>query len=146
MKSTTEPRLEEWRVRLEKELTRIDRDQNQGSPFTLAGPSYDALFRSEFSEQSEVTALIKIALDSGRVILHARGGAGKTVLFWRLVREALDKNVLPVVVELRKWTAQDYEDWPCQEGVLARLDFLLERFATPHINRLLLESLQGPQN
>ena len=81
MKSTTEPRLEEWRVRLEKELTRIDRDPKPRFTFHLGwAESYDALFRSEFSEQSEVTALIKIALDSGRVILHARGGAGKTVL------------------------------------------------------------------
>src|SRR6266550_7668693 len=100
-------------------------------------PNYDALFRSEFWEESDITRLVERAFETGRVLLSSRGGGGKTVILSRLARECLNTGILPVRVDLKKWTAPDYNAWrELGDSPAKRAAFLLERFASPKVSTL----------
>lgn len=104
-------------------------------------PNYDALFRGVGFEQSDVLELAKTAIRSGRVVLAARGGASKTVTGRRLARALLERGAVPVVVDLKQWRAQNYDDWKGLESSSDRIDYILARFAPAGFGTLSLNAL-----
>src|SRR2546426_678256 len=70
---------------------------------------YAALFRRAFVSETGTEEIVRRALASGRVLLHARGGSGKTIVLVRLLKDSLGKNRAAIFVDLRRWTPADYE-------------------------------------
>lgn len=112
--------------------------------------SYEQLFGGEFSETSAISEVLKRVKQSGRVLLTGRGGGAKTVIVHRIAKEALRLNIVPLVLSLKNWTAQDYDLWRTRAESSSRLDFLLQRFGfatvsvadldgfSPDVQRLIL--------
>jgi hypothetical protein len=103
---------------------------------------YDQLFEGV----GEITAereLLERTLKSGRSLVVAPGGAGKTELLKRLALGAVKKDVLPILIRLGAWTKADYERWEewTSVSVADGAAFLLERFALPHISISALDAI-----
>src|SRR5437870_2048523 len=102
-------------------------------PFTFSigwSETYDDLFTASFVEVTDIHALMDRALDAGRVILHARGGAAKTVILHRVMRRAVRQDVLPILIDLKAWTLPDYELLRRSETPADRIQFLFARYSS----------------
>lgn len=91
---------------------------------------YDSLFEESFTEKTGIEVVLKKSYDAGRVLLCAKGGGGKTVIMHRLARLALDEGALPVLLDLKRWTARHYSEW--KEHLAShsdRAEFLLRSFS-----------------
>jgi len=104
--------------------------------------SYDELFDSEFTEGDE-RELLGVVVNSGRVILSGRGGSGKTQLLMRLCRKAVDEGMLPVYINLKRWSGADYEEWKqwTSDDPRNGTDFLLRRFGNLGVGALELDQI-----
>src|SRR5689334_6454319 len=111
------------------------RDPKPAFTFSIGwARDYDRLFLSDFAETTGAEALLRRALLTGRVFLCSRGGGGKTVILRRLARHALQEKVVPILLDLKKWTAPDYELWSaCGETLVPRMNFLLQQFGVPRL-------------
>jgi hypothetical protein len=107
-----------------------------GTPIEIGiglSKSYSGLLRGEFENAIDVDALLKFASRSGRVILSARGGSGKTTVMNRLAVAAAKSGRIPVLVELSRWTADATEAWEAlADSPRQAADFILARFGAAH--------------
>jgi hypothetical protein len=123
--------------------------KNPEPPFEFAlasADSYPALFTGDGLHSMDESELLKYATDTGRVVLSARGGSGKTVLLGRIFRQALKSGAVPVYIDLKQWTPPDYDGW-ARTGADAfrRMAFLLKRFASPHVSAVRLDLLPADE-
>jgi hypothetical protein len=95
--------------------------------------TYDGIFGERFEAVTGFPDLFEHLARNGRVLVVGPGGGAKSVLLRRVAKEAARRGYLPVVANLKNWTAKDYDDWRPLETYTQRLDFLLARFATPPI-------------
>src|SRR5436305_15267045 len=66
---------------------------------------YGALFEQQYTGTTGPRDLVARAISSGRVMLHAEGGSGKTSILHTLYRFCLEGAALPVMINLRSWSA-----------------------------------------
>jgi hypothetical protein len=93
--------------------------------------NYDDLLGDVYEATSE-NSLLDRALRYGRAIVLGRGGSGKTCLLRRVAVRALRKNIVPVFVDLKRWTKADYGGWAASlNDVGVGAEFLIERFSQP---------------
>jgi type III secretion system FlhB-like substrate exporter len=114
-------------------------------PFNLQiqwSVDYDDLFAKKGEITSEDQTLVR-AFMRGRCIIVGRGGGGKTRMLYRLMRAALSDGIVPVFVDLKKWTGSDYSNWRdwISSDIGTGASFLLERFAIPETDSLTLDAL-----
>jgi hypothetical protein len=102
-------------------------------PFTYSigwAADYSSLFRREFLNVGDVNTLLDNAAMSGRVLLCGRGGSGKTTIFQMLLVSAAHKNMVPIFIDLKRWTGTDEAEWHAlPKDPTPRIDFLLRRFS-----------------
>jgi hypothetical protein len=98
---------------------------------TLWSKSYDEIFESECGTTLREDQVLGQPLSTGRAILCGRGGDGKTWLLRRLFRGAIDRGIVPIFIDLKRWTGADYESWKewTSDNVEAGADFLVRRFS-----------------
>src|SRR5579862_5396736 len=92
---------------------------------------YDAIFSGQNLEITDIDASLKQAENAGRVLLIGPGGGAKTIILRRLARKAASKGAIVVLIDLKQWTAKDYDDWTQLRAYSQRMDFLLLRFGHP---------------
>lgn len=102
---------------------------------------YDHLFGDSFVQVTGIFELAKVALSRGYVLLAGKGGGAKTVIINRLAQHALRNGTLPIIVILKNWTGQDYEQWQRIESQSGKVDFLLSRFGTVPLRALDLDEV-----
>ncbi|QQO33190.1 HEAT repeat domain-containing protein [Bradyrhizobium diazoefficiens] len=102
--------------------------------------NYDDLFAGIHSETDENGLLNKL-LQKGKVLIAGRGGGGKTHLLYRTMKRAAAVELIPIFIDLKKWSGADYERW--KDWTAADLSegasFLIERFSSPKISALELD-------
>jgi|GEM_PF-1863176 hypothetical protein len=105
--------------------------------------SYDQLLLENFDcGTSSSDEIIDRSLNTGRVILSGRAGSAKTTIIYRLAKKLLkEPNVFPVLINLKRWGAPDYEAWAtAPEDNSFRLNVLLRK-AHPSTNLAVLEGV-----
>ena len=105
-------------------------------PFNLQlgwSEAYDGIFGGRFEEVTEYPKLFDHLARNGRVLIVGPGGGAKSVLLGRVGKAAARRGYLPVVANLKNWTAKDYDEWRQLETYIQKVDFLLMRFATPQL-------------
>src|SRR5262245_6320744 len=81
-------------------------------PFKIGwAASYEDVFSGRLGTPHDARAILEMRLSNRRIVLTGRGGGGKTVVLTRLARMSLHMRVLPVIIDLVNWTAQDNEAW-----------------------------------
>jgi hypothetical protein len=135
-----------WAAEIESSLATIVQKIEVPEPeFSLSigwSASYDALFEGHFKRRTGLDALLTNAVRHGRVILHAEGGSGKSVVVLRLFREAARTGLIPVLVDIRKWRPPLFEEWRTWSGnEVMRMAMLLRELATPVIDEAVLASV-----
>src|SRR5690242_2653755 len=70
--------------------------------------NYDNLFAAKYQSVTNIAEIINRAVTSRRVLLHARGGGAKTIILSRLIKEHVPDGVVPIWVDLKRWTVADY--------------------------------------
>src|SRR5207247_1446230 len=77
---------------------------------------YEALFARTPNRTTGISELLDVALQHGRVLLHAEGGTGKSVILRRLFLLAKERELVPVLVDLRRWRPPLFAQWQEWEG------------------------------
>lgn len=104
--------------------------------------SYDDLFKGVFYSESDSQTVLSAAESTGRVLISARGGAGKTYLLLRLAATALNERKLPILLNLASWSNRESEDWTrLPNDSTARIEFLLRNFGRPKLTLAGLDAL-----
>lgn len=103
--------------------------------------NYDDLLALKCQPTTEIEEIIERAVTVRRVLLHARGGGAKTVILSRLIKEHVPDGVLPIWIDLKRWTVADYTTWSDLGTVPAKLDFLFSRLAAPQVSITFLTEL-----
>ena len=113
-------------------------------PFTFRigwADSYDSLFNERFIPTDEASVLDK-TLSGGRVLISGRGGSAKTVLLNRMVRTAAKRNLLPVKINLQRWSGKEIDAWrQLASDDSARLAQLIETANILDLNFVVYASL-----
>lgn len=104
--------------------------------------NFDDLLRGVYSQSTTPAVLAETALASGRVLLSARGGAAKTVILRRLASRFLEEGGIPVIVDVKQWSAIDYRDWKACRGITERMDILLTHVGSANIALSDLDGLE----
>jgi len=102
---------------------------------------YSKLFQGEFVEQTDIMALVHKTVATGRTLLIARGGGAKTIILHRLIPSVVNLGIVPVFVDLKNWSGEDYVRWSGTSGVESRADLMLGRFASPHVTLVDLDQI-----
>jgi len=106
--------------------------------------SYDELLAGDYRDSSSEAAVLDVAQKKGRVILSGRAGSGKTWLLRRLYKLALDKGWLPVFIDLKQWSGEDYKTWKDWTGGSLNYgtEYLLDKFGTLGLGALGLDAVE----
>jgi hypothetical protein len=115
-------------------------------PFKIGwAASYEDVFSGRLGTPHDARAILETWPSNRRIVLTGRGGGGKTVILTRLARTSLEMQVLPVIIDLVNWTAQDNETWEaCRTKDEEVMQFIFERFTAPRISSLELNLISGP--
>lgn len=120
------------------------REPSPGFDFRLGwSGDYDHLFLEQFADTTGIEGVLRNARESGRVIIAARGGAGKTTVLYRLMKLALaaDPLTVPVVLDLNRWKAPLYDQWKdLPENWVARTNLLLGAISPAMASVAMLEA------
>jgi hypothetical protein len=115
-------------------------------PFTFKigwSKDYDNLLRGEVFKTASYSDLYREALRCGRVILCAQGGAAKSVILRKIGREAIREKCVAVLIDLKRWTAPDYQEWNrLGDSPSGRLQLICSRFSEPSLTTANLDLLQ----
>lgn len=103
---------------------------------------YDSLFQDQISV-SGIEEVFQRVSKTGRVLISGRGGAAKTTIVYRLARELVgDRTVLPIILNLKSWTAPLYEEWKAApDDVSYKMELFLTRVGIPKLNLATLDAL-----
>ena len=116
-----------------------------GTPIEIGiglSKSYSGLLRDEFERAIDVDGLLKLSNHSGRVILSARGGSGKTTIMYRVAVAAAESGRVPVLVELSRWSAEATEAWEAVNySPRQAADLILGRFSTASTSLAQLDAI-----
>ena len=104
---------------------------------------YSDLFAGRYTSILEENDILKSVLAQGRAILAGRGGDGKTWLLRRLYIKILNRGDLPILLDLKQWSATDYEEWKkwTSSEIGDAADFLVRRFSGLHLGAIELDRL-----
>lgn len=105
----------------------------------LWSSNYENLLSEKFDDETAVLSLVRAAKDSGRVILHAGAGAGKSSILLQLLRSA-PSSTYPIFIDLANMRT---EAFATGESVKQRLSILLPDAARPAIDEATLAALPG---
>ena len=116
-------------------------------PFKIAlAGSYEEVFSGRSSSPVDADTILEMSTSHRRILLTGRGGGGKTEILGRIARKALERTVVPVIIDLANWTGEDNKAWELHrasdEDVFY---FLLRKFAALHISPVELNVLSGIQ-
>ena len=96
---------------------------------------FDALLQSKYTETTGIDGLLDRSLRTGRVLLQAEGGSGKTTILQQLFKLAAQGGILPVLITLRDWQAPHLEAWRSYaESDLRLTGVLLEQLGRPRLS------------
>jgi hypothetical protein len=100
------------------------------------------LLDGHFSAEGEPQLLAETAWRQGRVLLHAEGGAGKSTIARRLLRDTSRAGHFAAIVDLREWSPDLLEEWDELRGdAAARAELLLTRLGRPSFGEEQLDAL-----
>ena len=142
MKASSTQRLEILSKAARQELSSLP-DERPTFALRLGwSHNYDDLLAGIHSETDEDDLLHKL-LEKGKVIIAGRGGGGKTHLLYRTMKRANSAGLVPIFIDLKRWTGADYERWNdwTSADVAEGASFLIERFSSPKISALELDWL-----
>lgn len=131
---------------LHSELRKVGERLEIPSPefqFTIGwSDTYDALFGKSYRSSTSIAGLPVEARQRGRVILHAEGGAGKTMILHRVYRDRLADDEYPVLIDLRGWRPPLFDAWKYwRSNAMMRMRLLLTDMAATQVDESLLDSL-----
>lgn len=106
-------------------------------------PDYNTLFEGVYDETADVYQIIERAVQSGRLLLTARGGGAKSAILVRVAKHAVREGVFTVLVRLKGWTALHYESWKVFESSAERLRFLLQSFAVVPVDTADMDTVKS---
>jgi hypothetical protein len=87
---------------------------------------YTELFAADREKTTKSSALLDETRRVGRVLLHGEGGTGKSTIAHRLFRDALERETVPLLVDMRKWDPGVTTAWSEGHGnETVRADLLL---------------------
>jgi hypothetical protein len=104
---------------------------------------YDGVFSGRNVEIAGVESALRNARTTGRVLLIGPGGGAKTVILHRLARAAASDGNIVVFIDLKRWTAKEYDEWARLNTHSQRMDFLLLRFGSPLLGTAELDLLKA---
>jgi hypothetical protein len=94
--------------------------------------NFDELFRGGDVEETTVDALVDSALRHGRVLLQARGGAGKTSILRQLQKGSKAGGTFAVLIDLHRWRPDLFTSFnELEDNEPARMQLLLDTLAEP---------------
>lgn len=103
---------------------------------------YQQLFGGHDFEAVRLDEVRQLALENGRILISARGGAGKTTLMKRIQVQAIEKGDAAVLLELRGWVAGDDEALePGKSSALGFFDRMIRRFTNNKLDAAALDLL-----
>lgn len=104
--------------------------------------SYEDLFRGKHVSVTAIGDLIAGALSTGRLMLCGKGGSGKTTTMHRLGIQALEAGILPLFIDLHRWSAEDDQKWNQLTPEIDRsIDYILHKFSNPNFSSAVLDTL-----
>jgi len=103
---------------------------------------YKDLFGGKYSERSAASAIVE-KIRYRRLLVSARGGGAKTVLLRRIAKQALGLGIIPILVSLKGWTGRNYEEWKAAPSSVARLDYVLAKFAIVPVTALIIDEFDS---
>lgn len=103
--------------------------------------NYESLFQGDASTTSGIEAISERAISTGRVLMSGKGGGAKTVVIRRLMRRCLKENNVPAILDLKKWTSLQYQEWKSLVGSVVRMDYLLANLGPKQFSVMQLDSL-----
>jgi len=110
-------------------------------------PTYDSLFRNRDLIETDPSVLLERAFKRGRVLLQSAGGTGKTSILFRLRRDAAERRVVALYVDLRRWRPEMFSDWEdLRDSETLRMQLLLDNLGSPHGVDDVLVDLLGPEH
>jgi HEAT repeats len=105
---------------------------------------FDAVLQGRYLRTTSIRGLLDTSLQTGRVILQAEGGSGKTTILQQLFKLAVGDGILPVLISLRDWQAPHLEAWRTYAGSDLRLmGVLLGELGRPQLSELALTPTYG---
>lgn len=104
--------------------------------------SYEDLFEGSHTHVGEIAEILETAARRGRVIVHGDGGSGKTTIVHRLFAAALERDWLPIVIDLKAWRAPHFSEWArYEENQYQRTAILLSGLGTPQVSEETLRAV-----
>jgi hypothetical protein len=102
-------------------------------PFEIGwAKNYEDLFRAHYNTSTSSDRVLEKAVGRGRVMLHGRGGSGKTTIVLRVRSEAEKQGFATFLVNMARWSPRFYEMLERLDAdPLARANFLLENLGDP---------------
>lgn len=84
---------------------------------------------AEGPSEVSVEELLDRVLEKKRIIMHGPSGGGKTLLLKRLTLQALEKDIVPIFLNLRNWKSTYYQELcslsPAHQEIGEKFDVLL---------------------
>jgi hypothetical protein len=104
--------------------------------------SFDELLAADFEAYvREPRELLAVAKQSGRVLVSAEAGAGKSSFGARLLQAGVEQGDVALRVDLRRVTPEFDDKWARREGAdSTRMQLLLEALAEPQVDESLLRA------
>jgi hypothetical protein len=94
--------------------------------------NYEDLFRGHYTTSTSSDRVLEKAVGRGRVMLHGRGGSGKTTIVLGVRSEADKRGFATFLVNMARWSPRFYEMLErLDPDPLARANFLLENLGDP---------------
>lgn len=103
---------------------------------------YESLLSGTHDREANISELRRLAHRTGRVLISARAGAGKSTLMRRLLLEALEDGEAAVYFELKTWGQSDTDTFMSPERTpVSFFDRMLRRFADERLDVAALDLL-----
>jgi hypothetical protein len=104
---------------------------------------YEGVFAGRNLRVAGIESALSMARSVGRVLLIGPGGGAKTVVLHRLARVAANDGEVVVFIDLKRWTAKEYDEWARLNTHSQRMDFLFLKFGSPLVGSAELDLLKA---